>query len=161
MPPLFQPTDCIGHVLSGLPGGFGRLPGVPVFCCSTDSWASVVGLGALREGSAYNLSGTTEVLGVMTSRPVQVSGLVTLDWTNDLFQIGGPSQTGADTMAWFAALVGTPHGENLSELLSVMLNGPRHPQPILFIPHLDGDRVPYWDPKLRGAFIGLDRKSVV
>lgn len=157
LPPLFQPTDCIGHVLSGLPGGFGRLPGVPVFCCSTDSWASVVGLGALREGSAYNLSGTTEVLGLMSPRPVQVSGLVTLDWTNSLFQIGGPSQTGANAMAWFAALVGTPHGEDLSELLTVTLDGPRHPQPILFIPHLDGERAPYWDPRLRGAFIGLHR----
>jgi xylulokinase len=28
---------------------------------------------------------------------------------------------------------------------------------LLFLPYLQGERVPYWDPALRGAFIGLNR----
>jgi xylulokinase len=35
--------------------------------------------------------------------------------------------------------------------------GARHPQPLIFLPYLQGERVPYWDPGLRGAFIGLSR----
>jgi xylulokinase len=27
----------------------------------------------------------------------------------------------------------------------------------LFLPYLQGERVPYWDPNLRGAFLGLNR----
>jgi poly(3-hydroxybutyrate) depolymerase len=42
----------------------GLLAGSPVMAMANDSWASVVGLGAMRPDMAYNISGTTEVLGV-------------------------------------------------------------------------------------------------
>ena len=38
-----------------------------------------------------------------------------------------------------------------------LLRGKRHPQPLLFLPYLRGERVPYWDASLRGAFVGLSR----
>jgi xylulokinase len=39
----------------------------------------------------------------------------------------------------------------------LLLAAPRHSRPLLFLPFLEGERVPYWDPTLRGAFLGLDR----
>jgi xylulokinase len=32
------------------------------------------------------------------------------------------------------------------------------PLPLLFLPTLSGERVPHWDPALRGAFLGLRRE---
>lgn len=156
LPAMLEPWDQVGPVQLGLPVPLDRLVGKPVFCASNDTWAAVVGLGAMREGFAYNISGTTEVLGVVGCEPARAEGLLTVDWRG-LFQLGGPSQTGADTVSWLLALLGresAPVGQEIDALLA----GQRDPQPLLFLPYLQGERVPYWDPSLRGAVIGLNRR---
>jgi xylulokinase len=155
IPTLLEPTDVVASVQAGLPAPFDRLPGIPVFCGCNDTWAAVAGLGALRPGYAYNISGTTEVLGVLGPEQAEAEGLISVDWRG-LWHLGGPSQNGADTAAWLASLLGGngPVGETIEHLLA----GQRHPQPVIFLPYLQGERVPYWDPNLRGAFIGLGRR---
>jgi len=159
MPPLIEPWQVVGTVQAGLPAPFDRLLGVPVFCSSNDTWVGVVGLGAMRPGCAYNISGTTEVLGLIGSEPKTAEGLLTVDWRG-LFQLGGPSQNGADTVSWLLSLLAGGGGgqEDIARSIEALLAGPRHPQPVLFLPYLQGERVPYWDPSLRGALIGLQRQ---
>jgi xylulokinase len=152
IPDPLEPTAIVGHVQPGLPGALARLEGRPVIAMAHDTWASVIGLGALREGCAYNLSGTTEVLGVMTPQAAPADGLLTVDW-GGLHQIGGPSQVGGDTLVWLASLL----GQGSVADLTAVLEAPRDLQPLLFLPYLRGERTPYWDPALRGAFIGLNR----
>jgi xylulokinase len=156
VPALNEPTTRIGVVARGLPAPFDRLAGVPVLCGSNDTWTAVAGLNALRDGVAYNISGTTEVFGVLSQRSVEAEGLVTVDWRG-LHQIGGPSQSGADTMAWLLELLGNFGHADASARIEQLLGGTRHPQPLLFLPYLRGERVPYWDAALRGAFVGLSR----
>jgi xylulokinase len=153
---MLEPWDEVGPVRPGLPAPLDRLAGKPVFCASNDTWAAVVGLGAMRDGFAYNISGTTEVLGVVGGEPARAEGLLTVDWRG-LFQLGGPSQTGADTVSWLLALLGRDGGA-VGQEIDALLLGQRQSQPLLFLPYLQGERVPYWDPSLRGAFIGLNRR---
>ena len=156
VPPILDPCDQVGIVLDGLPEPLSRVRGVPVFCCSNDSWAAVVGLGALQAGFAYNISGTTEVLGVMGDKSASTEGLLTVDW-GGLMQLGGPSLNGADTVPWLLSLLGQASSDPATSLSAVMATE-RQAQPLLFLPYLQGERVPYWDPALRGAFIGLGRQ---
>ncbi len=65
VPQAVPPTDVIGRVAPDHAGPLARLAGRPVMAMGTDTWAAVIGLGALRDGFAYNLSGTTEVFGVL------------------------------------------------------------------------------------------------
>ncbi|MEZ0171671.1 FGGY-family carbohydrate kinase [Microvirga sp. TS319] len=154
LPDLVQPSSMIDRVRSGLPSPLDALAGCPVFMASNDTWTAVLGLGALRSGLAYNIVGTSEVLGLIASQPATAPGLMSVDWGDGLHQIGGPSQNGGDVIPWLVhACGGQDH--NLAESLSFLLAGPRHPQPVLFLPFLQGERVPYWDPDLRGAFLGL------
>ena len=155
IPTILEPTEIVAPVRAGLPAPFDQLAGVPVLCGCNDTWAAVAGLGALRSGYAYNISGTTEVLGVLGPEQADAEGLISVDWRG-LWHLGGPSQNGADTAAWLAGLLGNngPVGETIERLLA----GSRHPQPLIFLPYLQGERVPYWDPNLRGAFIGLGRR---
>jgi xylulokinase len=155
LPAMLEPWDQVGPIQTGLPAPLARLVGKPVFCASNDTWAAVVGLGAMREGYAYNISGTTEVLGVVGREPARAEGLLTVDWRG-LFQLGGPSQTGADTVSWLLSLLGRD-GADVGKEIDALLSGPRQSQPLLFLPYLQGERVPYWDPSLRGALIGLNR----
>lgn len=158
VPDAVAPTDVVGTVARGLPGVLGRLAGRPVMAMANDTWAAVLGLGALRPGYGYNLSGTTEVLGVLNDVAGPAEGLLTVDWGQGVVQVGGPSQNGADTLAWLADLIRGPDTDaNIGVLLDAVLAGRRAAQPALFLPYLQGERTPYWDPSLRGAFIGLNR----
>jgi xylulokinase len=156
LPKIAAPASILGAIQPGLPGALAGLAGKPAVAMGNDTWTSVVGLGALREGLAYNLSGTTEVFGAIAARPAQAEGLMTVDWGGGIHQVGGPSQTGGDTIDWLLTLLGRagPIGAALQSLLAES----RHVQPLLFLPYLQGERVPHWDPNLRGAFIGLNRE---
>ena len=114
-----------------------------------------------RQGYAYNISGTTEVFGAVGAEPVHAEGLMTVDWGGGHHQVGGPGQNGADTVAWLLPLLGRLGAEGMAGVgaaMEALLGAPREPQPALFLPYLQGERVPYWDPHLRGAFIGLNRR---
>lgn len=154
MLPAFQaPTAEVGRVLPGLSPPFDRLVGVPVFCGSHDTWAGVLGLGALVPGRAYNVAGTSEVLGLITGRAVAAPGLVTVDW-GEGWQVGGPSQTGGATLRHVLRMLGRG-GEDPAAALAALDSAPRAAVPPLFLPFLEGERVPYWDSGLRGCFLGL------
>lgn len=159
LPPMLEPCDPVGPVQPGLPAPLDRLAGVSVFCSSSDTWVAVAGLGALRPGYAYNISGTTEVLGAVGLDPVEAEGLLTVDWRG-LWQIGGPSQNGADTVSWLLSLLARESAEpgSTGQRIDALLAGRRHPQPLIFLPYLQGERVPYWNPALRGAILGLGRQ---
>lgn len=157
LPAMREPVSVMGRVLAGHDGALSRLAGVPVTTMANDTWASVVGLGAMRPGFGYNLSGTTEVLGLVSADPATAEGLLTVDWRGGLTQLGGPSQSGGDTLAWLLALLGAPD-RKAAEALNALLAAPRDADPVLFLPYLQGERVPYWDAALRGALVGLNRR---
>jgi xylulokinase len=151
LPSLHDPTDVIGLVQPGQP-----LAGVPVLAMAHDTWSSVVGFGALRPGFAYNISGTTDVIGVLDADASSApEGLMHVHWSQGLTQIGGPSQAGGDTLAWLMSLLGEPGS---GPALDHLAQQPRDAAPLLFLPYLSGERTPYWDVDLRGAFIGLNRR---
>ncbi len=158
LPTWKKPSDIVGTVSPNAPPPFDRLAGKPVVNGCHDTYAAVLGLGALRAGCAYNISGTTEVLGLFGPRPAEAEGLVSVDWQG-YHQLGGPSQNGADVLRWLLPTLGmdatTP--EAVSRALTALDTESRSLSPLLFLPYLQGERVPFWDPDLRGAFIGLNR----
>lgn len=156
--PFLPPTERLGTVLPGLPGGLSRLEGCPVFTMTHDSWAAVAGLGALQPGLAYNISGTTEVMGLIGTDPAEAPGLPLVKWGPDLYQIGGPSQSGADSVAWLLALLAEGMDAAAPTKLEALLAAPRDASAALFLPFLQGERVPFWDPHLRGTWLGLHRR---
>ena len=121
VPLAVPPTDVIGRIAPDHPSPLARLAGRPVMAMGTDTWAAVIGLGALRDGFAYNLSGTTEVFGVLARTAAQADGLLSVDFGSGLTQLGGPSQNGGDTLAWLTELLGLPQrdiGAALNHLLA-------------------------------------------
>ena len=155
---FLPPTGTLGTVRPGLPGALAGLAGQPVFAGTNDTWAAVAGLGAMRPGLAYNISGTTEVFGALGTEAVEAPGLLSVDWGPGLQQIGGPSQSGADSVPWLLRLLAEGNEGSAADALERLLAGPRDASPVLFLPFLQGERVPYWDPDLRGAWLGLNRR---
>lgn len=159
LPDLLPPLARLGPVRGGLPGALSRLAGVRVVTMAHDTWASVLGLGALRPGHGYNIAGTSEVLGVVAAATAEAEGLLRVDWSDGMIQIGGPSLAGGDTLAWIAEVLGGgTGGAQGGKTLADLLDSPRAPgSGPIFLPYLRGERTPYWDPGLRGAWVGLSR----
>lgn len=164
VPPLRPPVSVLGPLRAGLPGPLAALAGIPAITMANDTYASVVGLGALRPGHAYALAGTTEVLGVVTAAPAGAEGLLTVDWSarpgQPAWQLGGPSLAGGDTALWLLGVLGARPvtAASAGPRLERLLAGHRQPEPVLCLPFLQGERTPFWDPALRGALLGLGRR---
>jgi len=157
LPALLAPGSTIGHVRAGLPGALGHLAGVPVAMASHDTWTAVLGMGALEPGRGYVIAGTSEVTGLMSGHRADADGLLAVEWGEGLWQLGGPSLNGADVIPWLLRLTGRGDAADPGAALDTLLEGPFATRPVLFLPHLSGERVPHWDANLRGAFLGLDR----
>ncbi|MCZ7598854.1 MAG: FGGY-family carbohydrate kinase [Gammaproteobacteria bacterium] len=112
---------------------------------------AALALGAWRAGAAYDLSGTSEVVGVIHATRSFREGLLTVPWGRGLWHLGGPSQCGGGTVEWARTVLGLGPGE-LDELLAETTISAHSP---LFIPYLDGERTPLWNPALTGSWQAL------
>ena len=154
LPPVVPPVIAPGAVLGPVRAdAIPALAGCPVVLAGHDSWACALGLGALEHGRAYNITGTTEVFGVLSRHAAPADGLVSADWGYSLHQLGGPSASGGGTVAWAMGLLAP--GEAVGAAMDRLLAAPASAAPLLFLPHLSGERAPFWDAGLRGAFLGL------
>ncbi|HEX2114338.1 MAG TPA: FGGY-family carbohydrate kinase [Alphaproteobacteria bacterium] len=135
---------------------FGRLQGLPVFAGAMDTWAAVTGSGAVLAGQAYDVAGTTEAVGLLGRRRRSVRGLVSIAWGDGLYQVGGPTQIGADAIAWCHRTFRV-RGPLAAAVERVARRAPSADLPLL-LPYLAGERVPLWRTDIRGAFHRVARE---
>jgi len=150
LPPLADMTSVAGRVRPGLP-----FAGVPVAVGTMDAWAGVFGTGSTAEGSGVYLSGTSEILGLLSHQVVPTPGVLVMPERHGMRLHVGPTQSGGAAQAWFCDLFGmTPDAMAMAAAQHV----PNVATP-LFLPHLQGERAPLWDAKARGTFLGLSASS--
>lgn len=142
--PLSDPLSVVGTVREGLP-----CAGVPVILGMMDAWASLLGLGVVREGQAMYLSGTSEVTGLISSQVTPEPGVITFPPWAGITLHAGPTQAGGASLEWLSRLLGHDAAELAVAAADIT------PQSPLFLPHLQGERAPLWDAALRGTFAGL------
>ncbi len=147
LPPLRGFTEAAGCIRPGLP-----LAGAPMVTGAMDAWAGLIGTGVLRDGECMYLSGTSEIVGLVSSLRHPAAGVIAFPTCEGITMHAGPTQAGGASLAWLSNLTGRAPSE-----LSALVAGsdPHRPTP-LFLPHLQGERAPIWDIGARGAFIGLD-----
>jgi len=147
LPPLLGPAATAGRVRRGLPGA-----GRPVAAATMDAWAGMLGAGAVGQGDAAYLSGTSEVVGIVSARRFPTPGVIAFPNCEGITLHAGPTQSGGASVAWLCALLGRS-AEDISALAAA--SAPARPAP-MFLPHLQGERAPLWDIAARGSFAGID-----
>ncbi|UWR13415.1 xylulokinase [Sulfitobacter mediterraneus] len=152
LPRSISPFDEVGLIRDDLPTELTSLAGKPVICGSTDTWTCVLGSGGLNPGAAYNISGTSDVFGVISRHKHFADGLMTVQWGPEQWQLGGPSQGAASRLVW--AVEKFMPSATIEEAFEKTQNAQTHPP--IFLPFLEGERTPFWDADLRGAFIGIE-----
>lgn len=147
LPPLLGPAASAGRIRPGLPGA-GRL----MATATMDGWAGMLGVGAVRQGDAGYLSGTSEVVGIVSRRRLPTPGVIAFPNCEGITLHAGPTQSGGASVAWLGELL----GRSAEEISALAANSaPARPAPI-FLPHLQGERAPLWDIAARASFAGLD-----
>jgi xylulokinase len=150
LPPLRSFTDVVGEMPLGASGRK-----VPVVAGTMDAWGNLFGCGVFGPQQGMYVSGTSEILSVVGSERIGAQGIVTFVTVDDLVVNAGPTQSGADSLRWWGSVVDKSPGD----LIALAEMADRSRSNVLFLPHLEGERAPLWNPNIRGSFIGLDSRT--
>jgi xylulokinase len=144
------PTAIVGRLRPGLP-----FAGLPVVGGTMDAWSGLVGAGAAAEAGAIYLSGTSEILGLSSTRVIPTPGVIVFPDCAGVRMHAAPTQSGGDAAAWFAET----QGISVDQIARLVAAAPRGPATPLFLPQLEGERAPLWNAGLRAAFLGVSRRT--
>ena len=145
MPPL----DEFDALAGSTTGSLGFPTGLPVSVGTMDAWSSLYGSGVVRPGQAAEISGTSEIVGVMADTPGSARGVISFPPVRGRYLHAGGTQAGGDALRWMADLLGLSVNDALAAAASA------GPQPLVFLPHLAGERAPLWNADARAVFVGM------
>jgi xylulokinase len=142
LPPLCGFTQIIGKTASG----------VPVVPGAMDAWSGLLGAGVCEDGQGLYLSGTSEILGIVSSKKAAVPGVITFPKCEGIVLHAGPTQSGGASIEWLSRLLGQQPAA-LSDLAATADVTKTLP---MFLPHLEGERAPLWDINARASLSGVN-----
>ncbi|MEY8829457.1 xylulokinase [Sedimentitalea sp. XS_ASV28] len=158
MPRLCEGSDIVGPLRPGLAGDLGLPTAVQVVAGGGDNAAAACGVGALAEGDGFVSLGTSGVL--LAARdgfaPRAESAVHTFCHAipGAWYQMG-VILAATDSLNWLSQIVGASPADLTQELGDTIVA----PGALRFLPYLSGERTPYNDSVVRGAFVGLDIAS--
>ncbi len=148
LPPL-QPMDrIIGRSRAEFCNGLN----VPMVTGTMDAWGNLFGSGVASIGEGAYFSGTSEIVALVSDKRISAEGVVSFLPVKGWHVHAGPTQSGGDSLRWYAESVAQPIDGVLEHASAV----DRHQQKAMFLPHLQGERAPFWDPYSRGTFLGIE-----
>ena len=161
LPEIKRSDEIIGSISRAASEITGLKTGTPVICGCGDAVASPFGAGALSEGSIVYTAGTTDCVTVPLSKPTKDRRLVNTAYVhhNSWCAIGTTTSSGA-SIEWFKKEFYRPEfthtKQNIYEYMAEIAESCKAGcNGLLYIPYLQGERTPIWDPLARGMFIGL------
>jgi len=158
----------IGRVSAEAARLTGIKEGTPVANGSSDNSASALGAGMVRPGQVTLIIGTAGVITVLSDHPLVDHLNRTLCWhycLRERWVTLGILQTAGESLNWFKnafdAVEGAPvhSGDIFERYNQSILNVPDGSDGLIFLPYLNGERTPYWDPAARGVFFGVNLRT--
>ena len=149
------PFEKCGVVSPEAASSTGLKAGTSVVCGCSDAPATMMGSGAFeRPGIAFNCTGTSEIVGLSCGKMCTAEGLMTIPdhLTGSVTIVYGPTQSGSSSLLWLNEKI---TGQSYQEAVKGAESSPPGANGLLFLPYLNGERAPIWDPAAKGAFLGL------
>jgi xylulokinase len=163
IPDAGTPRDVVGRVTAEASRATGLPVGIPAICGWTDGMVAMLGTGSLgHPGLASDVSGTSEVTGVtLASEPPAIGRLMAARVVDtDRWILYGPTQASGASLGWVTRTVTLPGNpvtpeERQATALAEASAVDAGAAGLTFLPYLEGERAPIWNPRARGAFTGL------
>ncbi len=152
LPPLHPSTEVIGEVTREAAAATGLRPGTPVVIGGGDGACATVGAGSVGVGDAYCVIGTSAWIAFTAAQPL-------IDPQQRTFTFGhlmpqryipmGTMQSAGGAREWWLRIAAEEVNDAALAEVPVGSDG------VIFLPYLIGERSPWWNPRARGAFLGL------
>jgi len=154
LPPIRKPTDIVGAVTPEAAALTGLAAGTPVVCSSNDTTVEFFGVGATTPGIGAVKLATAGVLYLATDGPSVHPPISCYPHIIEgMYYTATGTNSCASAHRWLRDTMFQTGG--FAEMDALAATIPAGAGGLLFHPYLQGERAPYWDPKLRADFIGL------
>jgi xylulokinase len=170
LPRPISSTSKAGTLRKEVAEELGLTGGIPVIIGGGDGPCATVGAGASKPGDCYNIYGTSSWTSVTTDTPLyerERRTFIICHLDRNLYMGVGTMQSAGGSFEWLNGWIGGAEGQfgkvvGLSPYKILSLEA-EQAQPgskgVMFLPYLMGERSPYWDSEVKGAFLGLTRVS--
>jgi gluconokinase len=139
-----------GHEMLGLPLD------TPLILGASDGCLANLGSGAMEKGELSITVGTSGAVRMASRQLVNDPHhrVFTYRLDETFFIIGGATNNGLVLKDWFQKLIGGPE-KDLVSFVGEGRSSPAGANGLLFLPYVFGERAPYYNSDLRGAYLGL------
>jgi gluconokinase len=156
LPELVPPTT-VFPLLPGPAAALGLPAGLPVVAGAGDGPLANLAVGATAPATAALSLGTSGALRVVREQPGvdDRCRVFCYHLADGLWVLGGAVSNAGVVAQWAAESFG---GVDVADLLKEAAEVEPGSEGLTALPHLLGERAPWWDPDARGALIGLRRR---
>ncbi len=158
MPELKAGTDQIGNLTEQAAKLLGLKPGIPVMAGAGDGACSAIGAGAGLPGDTYCCMGTTAWIAAISDQPVldhlqRSYNIITAD-AKSVGSYGTMQNCGRSTdfaQKFFSV-------DKMQDFDKMAASAPAGSDDLIFLPYIDGERAPIFNPDTQGVFFGLSSR---
>jgi xylulokinase len=161
-PEIVPSTTVVGGVTAGAAAETGLRPGTPVVLGGGDGPLAAVGAGVIGpDDGAYAYLGSSSWISLAADRPLLDPAMRTMTFDHVVpgrYVPTATMQAGGGSLHWVTDLL-APGGDpdRFRKLVGEAATVSAAEEGLYFLPHLLGERSPYWNPAARGALVGLAR----
>ena len=120
--------------------------GIPVYTGLNDYYAGLLGMGIGEPGQMFDITGTSEHLGVLQEEVALDTSLVSGPYIEHMVHYGVTASSGPSIKYGLRIL--DEENNDLKELMN--------DKPPVFLPYVKGERAPIWNAEARGVFFGIE-----
>jgi xylulokinase len=155
LPDIVPAGEVVGRVTRRAAAETGLLEGTSVVCGTGDAPCGSFGAGSILPGTVAYVAGSTDCVTMPLTEPLVDHPWLTMGWIKPGLWLGIGTMTSAGmAVEWFAERFYPGTAEERLRSMTAEAEA-AEPADLLFLPYLQGERTPVWDPMARGLFTGL------
>ena len=160
-PDIVPSTAVIGQVTADAARATGLIAGTPVVMGGGDGPMGALGAGIIApESGAYAYLGSSSWVSVAADAPLHDPQMRSMTFNHVLpgrYVPTATMQAGGASLEWVIDVLAPGQDDRYTRLLAEAADVPASEDGLYFLPHLLGERSPYWNPAARAVFAGLGR----
>lgn len=153
LPEINPSSHVIGHISLQTASLLNLKAGIPVVTGGGDGACATAGSGVLP-GEAYHYLGGSSWIGLVSSDMISDNRLGHYCCLDQYLTVYGTVQSAGSSIEWIKSIIADRSQSSLV-LDNLAESVPAGSGNLFFLPYLQGERAPLWDPQARGVFFGL------
>lgn len=160
-PEIVASTTVVGQVTAAAAADTGLRVGTPVVMGGGDGPMAALGAGIVDAASgAYSYLGSSSWVSLASDAPLHDPLMRSMTFNHVIpgrFVPTATMQAGGASLQWIMEVLAPDQDDRYERLLGALPTVQASQDGLYFLPHLLGERSPYWNPRARAAFVGLAR----